>query len=111
LGVTFLSQGFVLMHTERAYNTLRQLASVDPLTGVTARAVLAEAGNRMLAEARRHGRAVSALLLDLDQFKPVNDSLGHEAGDRMLRHLAGRARRVLAGADPPCPLGRGECVV
>lgn len=110
LGVTFLSQGFVLMHTERAYNTLRQLASVDPLTGVTARAVLAEAGNRMLAEARRHGRAVSALLLDLDQFKPVNDSLGHEAGDRMLRHLAERARRVLRGEDLLCRLGGDEFV-
>lgn len=74
LGVTFLSQGFVLMHTERAYNTLRQLASVDPLTGVTARAVLAE------------------------------------AGDRMLRHLAERARRVLRGEDLLCRLGGDEFV-
>lgn len=110
VGVTFLSLGFVLMHTERAYHALYHLASVDPLTGVMARGVLAEAGNRMLSEARRHGRPVSALLLDLDHFKPVNDSLGHEAGDRMLRHVAERAQRVLRGEDLFCRLGGDEFV-
>lgn len=110
IGVTFLSLGFVLMHTERAYHALRQLASVDPLTGVMARSMLAEAGARLLAQARRHGRPVSALLLDLDNFKPVNDSMGHEAGDRMLRHLAERARKVLRGEDLFCRLGGDEFV-
>ena len=110
VGVTFLSLGFVLMHTERAYHALYHLASVDPLTGVMARGVLAEAGSRMLSESRRHGRVVSALLLDLDHFKPVNDSMGHEAGDRMLRHVAERARRVLRGEDLFCRLGGDEFV-
>ena len=110
VGVTFLSLGFVLMHTERAYHALYHLASVDPLTGVMARGVLAEAGTRMLSESRRHGRVVSALLLDLDHFKPVNDTMGHEAGDRMLRHVAERARRVLRGEDLFCRLGGDEFV-
>lgn len=110
VGVTFLSLGFVLMHTERAYHALHQLASVDPLTGVLARSALVENGTRMLAEAQRTTRPMSALLLDLDRFKPVNDSLGHEAGDRMLRHLAERAHKVLRGEDLLCRLGGDEFV-
>ncbi|HEX4854314.1 GGDEF domain-containing protein [Arenimonas sp.] len=110
VGVTFLSLGFILMHTERAYDDLRRLASVDALTGVLARSGLVEQGDRLLSEARRHQRPVSALLIDLDRFKGVNDSLGHEAGDRLLQHLAERARRVLRGEDLLGRLGGDEFV-
>lgn len=110
VGVMFLSLGFVLMHTERAYGDLRQLASLDPLTGVLARSGLAEQGHRMLSESRRHGRPLSALLMDMDQFKQINDSLGHAAGDSVLRQLAERARRVLRGEDVLARLGGDEFV-
>ena len=110
VGVTFLSLGFVLMHTERAYEDLRQLASLDPLTGVLARSGLAEHGHRLLSEVRRHRRPMSVLLMDMDQFKQVNDSLGHAAGDTVLRHLAERARRVLRGEDVLGRLGGDEFV-
>ena len=110
VGVMFLSLGFVLMHTERAYGDLRQLASLDPLTGVLARSGLTEQGHRMLSESRRHGRPLSALLMDMDQFKQINDSLGHAAGDSVLRQLAERARRVLRGEDVLARLGGDEFV-
>jgi len=110
VGVMFLSLGFVLMHTERAYDDLHRLASVDTLTGVLARSALDEQGAPMLEEARRLGRPLSALMLDLDQFKAANDRLGHLAGDQILRHLARQARRVLRGGDLLCRLGGDEFV-
>jgi len=110
VGVMFLSLGFVLMHTERAYQDLRRLAAIDPLTGVLGRHGLAEQGQRLFAAMHRHHRPLSALLLDLDHFKSVNDSLGHEAGDRLLRHLVERARLVLRGEDVLARLGGDEFV-
>ena len=110
-GMIFLSLGFALMHAERAYAALQKVASVDALTGVLSRGAMEELGQRLVSEARRLSRPMSALLLDLDQFKPVNDRLGHEAGDRMLRHLAERAHRVLRGEDLLCRLGGDEFVV
>jgi diguanylate cyclase (GGDEF)-like protein len=110
VGVMFLSLGFVLMHTERAYEDLRRLASVDALTGVLARSGLNDQGLRLMAESRRHGRPLSVLLMDMDHFKSVNDSLGHQAGDNLLRHLAERARLVLRGEDALARLGGDEFV-
>lgn len=110
VGVMFLSLGFVLMHTERAYEALRKLATLDPLTGVLARSGLAEQGHRLVSEARRYRRPLSALLLDMDQFKAINDSLGHAAGDQVLRHVAAHARRVLRGEDVLGRLGGDEFV-
>jgi len=109
--VIFLSLGFVLMHAERAYAALHQSASVDTLTGVLARSMLEAHGQRLVAAAHRSGRPLSALLLDLDRFKSVNDRLGHEAGDSMLKHLAEQAHRVLRGEDVLCRLGGDEFVV
>lgn len=111
VGVTFLSLGFVLMHTERAYEELRRLASEDALTGVLARGALNERGEVLVSESRRLSQPLAVLLLDLDQFKAVNDSLGHEAGDCMLRHLAARARLVLRGEDLLCRIGGDEFVM
>ncbi|HEX5693239.1 MAG TPA: GGDEF domain-containing protein, partial [Arenimonas sp.] len=110
VGVMFLSLGFVLMHTERAYEALRKLATVDQLTGVLARGGLVEQGERLVSEARRHGRPLAVLLMDMDQFKAVNDSLGHAAGDGVLKHLAARARLVLRGEDVLGRLGGDEFV-
>jgi diguanylate cyclase (GGDEF)-like protein len=110
LAAIFLSMVFVLMHAERAYATLHRQASLDALTGVLARGAMQEHGERLLAGARRHQRPLSALLLDLDRFKSVNDRLGHEAGDAMLRHVAARAKLVLRGEDALCRLGGDEFV-
>jgi diguanylate cyclase (GGDEF)-like protein/PAS domain S-box-containing protein len=77
---------------DRVEEQVRQLEFYDPLTGLANRVQLEARLRSAVAQARRHGSAVALLLVDLDNFKLVNDSLGHPAGDRLLRRLAGRLR-------------------
>lgn len=85
---TTLAQCFalMLMIVERQLAQLRRLARIDPLTGALNRAALLEDGQQQLALCQRQRRPFSALMLDLDHFKQINDSLGHQAGDVALRH-------------------------
>jgi len=75
----------------RASNSARQvlaLANTDDLTGVHNRRYCFTLGKRELARTRRSGNPLSAIMLDLDHFKHVNDKYGHTAGDRVLRDVA-----------------------
>ena len=76
----------------RAESELRKLAFFDALTGLPNRAQLESRLRAAVTRARRRDRAVALILIDLDNFKLVNDSLGHGAGDRLLRRVAGRLR-------------------
>ena len=78
----------------RAESELRKLAFFDALTGLPNRAQLESRLRAAVTRARRRDRAVALILIDLDNFKLVNDSLGHGAGDRLLRRVAGRLRGV-----------------
>jgi diguanylate cyclase (GGDEF)-like protein/PAS domain S-box-containing protein len=78
----------------RAEAELRRLAFFDGLTGLPNRAQLESRLRAAVARARRRDRAVALLLVDLDNFKLLNDSLGRGAGDRLLRRVAGRLRGV-----------------
>lgn len=78
---------------------LEALASTDVLTSIANRRVLMEAGDRAFALSRRTGFALSVLMLDLDHFKAVNDRYGHQAGDDVLRTIAGVASGCLRSTD------------
>jgi diguanylate cyclase (GGDEF)-like protein len=90
---------------------LRVRALHDPLTGLGNRALIGERLAQALARSRRTGRRVAALLLDLNGFKLINDTMGHEAGDELLRAVAGRLTHCVRLEDTVGRLGGDEFVV
>jgi diguanylate cyclase (GGDEF)-like protein len=83
----------------------------DALTGLPNRALLSDRLEHGFARAERDGVHVAVLLLDVDQFKTINDSLGHEAGDDLLVALSARLQHVTRGSDTVARLGGDEFVV
>ncbi len=96
---------------KQAEERIQHLATRDALTGLPNRALLADrAGQAVLAAARSRGQ-LAVLLLDLDRFKLVNDSLGHQAGDALLRAVAERLQNTLRREDTLARLGGDEFVL
>ncbi len=87
--------------TERraAEDRIRNLANFDPVTGLPNRTFLIEILTQSLDAARRYGREAAILVLDIDHFKRINDSLGHGAGDSVLQSVAQRLVRCVRGSD------------
>ncbi|WP_204005778.1 GGDEF domain-containing protein [Virgisporangium aurantiacum] len=90
---------------------LREQAYTDALTGLANRARFGEVLAAAVLDTRRTGRPAALLLLDLDGFKPVNDRLGHAAGDRLLQVVAHRLRAVVPAGSTVARLGGDEFVV
>ena len=95
----------------RSHDRIAQLARFDPLTGLANRALFREALDDALARAVRTGKTCALLFIDLDRFKAVNDTLGHGAGDRLLRATAGRLRDAIGGGAVIARLGGDEFAV
>lgn len=90
---------------------VRHLAFHDNLTGLPNRALLSRLLEQNISEARRHDRYLGVYFLDLDNFKDVNDTLGHDAGDELLRQVANRLDETLRESDIVARMGGDEFVV
>jgi diguanylate cyclase (GGDEF)-like protein len=100
-----------LAERHRLEQRLRTLAEHDPLTGLMNRAALTEALRRSLALAARQKWSVAVVFIDLDGFKQINDTLGHAAGDELLRQIAARLSNSLRESDLLGRLGGDEFIV
>ncbi len=96
--------------TERLHGQLREQALHDPLTGLHNRRYLFESAPALLELTRRQGTQLCVVLLDLDHFKHLNDTHGHQAGDKVLQAFAARGRSMLRRSDLLCRYGGEEFV-
>mgnify|MGYP003814813367 CR=1 FL=1 len=96
---------------KKAEEQLRHQAFHDALTGLPNRLLLHDRLERCVETARREGDPVAVLLMDLDRFKDINDSLGHAMGDRLLTQVAQRLEGILRRSDTVARLGGDEFVV
>ena len=90
---------------------LQRLAHYDPLTGLPNRVLLAQTLEQLMQQARSTNTLLGVAYLDLDGFKPINDRLGHQAGDRLLVVVATRLRHALRAVDCVARLGGDEFVL
>jgi diguanylate cyclase (GGDEF)-like protein len=88
-----------LTQQRQTQQTLEYLANYDSLTGLPNRVLFRDRLTRAMERAQRTGKPMALFFLDLDRFKVVNDSLGHEAGDKLLKHVAQVLSRGLRGTD------------
>ncbi len=100
-----------LARVEQQSDELRHQALHDTLTGLPNRALLVDRAEQMLGRARRQHHRIAALFVDLDNFKDVNDSLGRDAGDQLLKAVGARLSRALRQSDTVGRLGDDEFVV
>jgi diguanylate cyclase (GGDEF)-like protein/PAS domain S-box-containing protein len=96
---------------KRYEEDLVRMANYDALTGLANRSLLLIRLDHAIAGARRQQRCAAILFLDLDRFKTINDSLGHDAGDRVLVEVGRRLQRVVRETDTVARMGGDEFVV
>lgn len=108
LARTMAHEAAMALENARLYETARNLADRDPLTGFFNHRYLHERLAEEIVRAVRSRRPLSVIMLDLDDFKLVNDSFGHVHGDRVLVHAAERIRATLRASDVPARYGGDE---
>jgi diguanylate cyclase (GGDEF)-like protein/PAS domain S-box-containing protein len=103
---------FAAIQLQNDAQRLEFLAHHDSLTTLPNRAMFADRAREAVAHARRHDKTAAFLFLDMDNFKQVNDSLGHEVGDELLKIIASRLRTSVRGDDFVARIGGDEfCVL
>ena len=109
-------ESILVIHTDitarrLAEESAREAAATDVLTGLFNRRSFQERAAQMLAQARRRKGSAALIYIDFDDFKPINDRLGHAAGDAILREFAHRLKETLRECDLPARIGGDEFVV
>ena len=103
---------FAAIQLQHDARRLEFLAHHDTLTGLPNRAMFSDRAREVVAHARRHSKSAAFLFLDLDNFKQVNDRLGHDVGDGLLKVIASRLRASVRGDDFVARIGGDEfCVL
>lgn len=111
LATWLASQASIALENARLHNTIQRQATTDDLTGLVNRRRFLEALDGEIVRAEGLGTTVSIVLVDLDNFKLVNDRFGHQAGDELLRQFAARALAHLRDVDVAGRLGGEEFAV
>jgi diguanylate cyclase (GGDEF)-like protein/PAS domain S-box-containing protein len=96
---------------KRIEQELSYMATHDALTGLPNRLMFIQLLNQAILSAKRHKRQLAVFFIDLDRFKTINDSLGHEAGDLLLQEIAKRFRKSLRDVDVVGRLGGDEFII
>lgn len=96
---------------KRDEERLKFLANYDPLTSLPNRSLFNQRLERALAHAQRYNKELAVLFMDLDRFKNINDTLGHEAGDSVLKEVAARLMNCVREIDTVARLGGDEFVI
>jgi diguanylate cyclase (GGDEF)-like protein/PAS domain S-box-containing protein len=109
-------KGFVVLGTDitehrKAEEQVRELAFYDPLTGLPNRRLFMDRLTQAVAGSRRNGSYGALLLVDLDNFKKLNDTLGHAAGDKLLQNIAKNLKGALREGDTISRLGGDEFII
>ena len=103
--------GAIAIHRAHSEERVRRQALEDPLTRLPNRLLWRDRLDHALAAAGRHGGFVAVLLYDLDRFKDVNDTLGHDVGDRVLRHVAAQLEHSMRPDDTVGRIGGDEFAI
>jgi diguanylate cyclase (GGDEF)-like protein len=109
-GLIVFSAADVTEHHEQV-EAMQQQATSDPLTGLPNRVALDEFTTAMLKHSERSGEVAAIMAIDLDGFKPVNDTHGHHAGDELLREIATRMQEEARETDFVARVGGDEFII
>jgi len=103
--------GFLAFRWRRELVAARQVADLDSLTGLFNQRFFHALLGREVARAQRYGRRLSLIVVDVDDFKSINDRIGHLTGNLVLTEVASRVRAVVRGSDVACRIGGDEFAV
>ncbi|MFZ1982614.1 MAG: EAL domain-containing protein [Smithella sp.] len=107
----FRGVGHDITERKEAERKIQYQATHDALTGLPNRLMFSQLLNQAIKSARRYKRQFAVLFLDLDRFKIINDTMGHDAGDELLQEIAARLKNTLRAVDITARLGGDEFVI